>query len=115
MADIKHVREFRRHHGCKTDDLQWRSQEKAWEMVILAEGDGEFMTGHQRVVCAGDYLQPGDKSPYHEYRMRRLKYRQRQKDRMEMLLREPPTSPKEPPKGKWGRGLRSIVNFLESI
>lgn len=121
MADIELVREFRRHHGCKTDDLLWRSQEKAWEMGILAEGDGDpermekFMTGHQRVIRAGDYLQPGDKSPYHEHRMRRLKYRKRQKDRMQKLLRRPPREPKEPPKGKWERGFRSVVNFLESI
>lgn len=121
MADIERVREFRRHHGCKTDDLQWRSQEKAWEMGILAEGDGnperkkKPMTGHQRVIRADDYVQPGDKSPYHEYRMRRLEHRKRQKDRIEKLLRKPPSSPKEPPKGKWGRGFRSVVNFLESI
>lgn len=121
MADIELVREFRRHHGCKTDDLQWRSQEKAWEMGILPEGEGNperkenIMMKHQRVVRAAEYLQPGDKSPYYEHRMRVLKYRQRQKDRMEKFLREPPSSPKEFPKGKVGQGLRSIVNFLESI
>lgn len=121
MADIERVREFRRHHGCKKDDLQWRSQEKAWEMGILAEGEGnperkeKIMTGHRRVIRAADYLQPGDKSPYHEHRMRVLKYRQRQKDRMEKFLREPPSPPKESPKGKLGRGFRSIVDFLESI
>lgn len=125
MADIKRVGEFRRHHGCKTDDLQWRSQEKAWEMGIIAEGDASpperkeksKPTGqHQRVIRAVDYLQPGDKSPYHEYRMRRLEHRKRQQDRMyNLVLRKPPNSPKEPPKGKWGRRFRSVVNFLESI
>lgn len=121
FADIERVREFRRHHGCKSDDLQWRSQEKVWEMGILAEGEGtperkgKSMTEHQRVIRVADYLQPGDKSLYHEHRMRVLKYRQRQKDKMAKSLREPPSPPKEFPKGKLGRGLRSIVTFLDSI
>lgn len=120
-ADIERFREFRRHHGCKSDDLQWRIQEKVWEIGILAEGEGnpgrkeKTMTGHQIVIRAADYLQPGDKSPYHEHRMRVLKHRQRQKDKMEKTLREPPRPPKEFPKGKLWRGLRSIIKFLESI
>ena len=68
LADIERVSEFRRHHGCKKDDLQWKSQEKAGEMGILAGGEGnpprkeKIITGHQRVARIGDYLQPGDKS-----------------------------------------------------
>lgn len=102
MADIERVRQFRRYHGCcksKSDDdldlqLSWRSQEKLWEMAILAEGEGipertgkekenPMTTEHhkKRVIQTVDYLQPGDKSPYHEHRMRVLKYRQRQKDK----------------------------------
>ena len=92
-----------------------------WEMGILAEGEGtperkeKTMTEHQRVIRVADYLQPGNKSPYHEHRMRVLRYRQRQKDKREKSLRGPPSPPEEFPKGKLGRGLRSIVNFLESI
>lgn len=121
MADIERVREFRRHHGCKTDDLLWRSQEKVWEVGILVEGErnperkGKTTTGHRRATPAEDYPYSQNKSPYYQHRMQVLKNRQRQKDRRDKILREPPSSPKEFPEGKLGRGLRSIVNFLESI